>query len=58
MGREFEIKSVEYNENTGVVDVYAVVTTGIESVTTEITITKNQDKDGEKETERQIHRNL
>ena len=50
MGMEFEIKSVKYDEKTGVVDVYAVNTTGIESVTTEITITKDQDKDGEKET--------
>lgn len=52
MEEKFEIKSVDYNEETNTVEIEAVKISGIKSVTTEITITKEQDKYGEKKIER------
>lgn len=41
---DYEIKSVDYNEETNTVEIKAIYTGGIKSLTTEITITKEQDK--------------
>lgn len=52
MEEKFEIRSVDYNEETNTVKIEAVKKSGIKSVTTEITITKEQNKYGEKEIKR------
>lgn len=52
MEEKFEIKSVDYNEETNTVEIKAVKKSGIKSVTTEITITKEQNKYDEKEIKR------
>lgn len=44
MEEKFEIRSVDYNEETNTVEIEAVKKGGIKSVTTEITITKEQNK--------------